>query len=91
MSFLLTFTLTTVVVPLNGTTTEPDTDLLLKTHNSGPMKITGNGQQSLTREKASFLKENILPMQESGQLSFYRCQQQEITDLPLILRWMLFS
>jgi hypothetical protein len=51
MYSLLTFTLTTVVVPLNGMMTEPDTDLLLKMHNSGPMKTTGNGQQNLMQEK----------------------------------------
>jgi hypothetical protein len=35
-------------------------------------ETTGNGQQNQTLEKASFLSENILPMQESGQLHFIK-------------------
>jgi hypothetical protein len=31
-----------------------------------------DGQQNQTLEKASFLSENILPMQESGQLHFIK-------------------
>lgn len=36
------------------------------------------------REKASFLKENILPIQESGQLKFIDESQQLITDFKII-------
>jgi hypothetical protein len=36
------------------------------------MKVTGNGQQNQIRERAS--SENILPMQESGQLNFIKDQ-----------------
>jgi metal-dependent hydrolase (beta-lactamase superfamily II) len=42
----------------------------LKMLNSGLMKITGNGQQSQTQRESIVLSENILPMQESGQLNF---------------------
>jgi hypothetical protein len=35
------------------------------------MKVTGNGQQNQIRERR-LLSENILPMQESGQLNFIK-------------------
>ena len=36
------------------------------------------------REKASFLKENILPIQESGQLKFVDVERQQPTDTPYV-------
>jgi hypothetical protein len=49
--FLHTFTSIIVVAQLNGMMTKQVTDLLLKMHNFGPMKIIGNGQQNLIQEK----------------------------------------
>jgi hypothetical protein len=46
-------------------------NLLSRTLNSGAMIVTGNGQQNQIREKL-LLSENILPMQESGQLNFIK-------------------
>ena len=40
--------------------------------------------QANSREKASFLKENILPIKESGQLNFIDSQSTLITDLSFI-------
>ncbi len=40
--------------------------------------------QANSREKASFLKENILPIKESGQLNFIDSQSKLITDLSFI-------
>ena len=46
-------------------------NLLLKTLPTGAIKNTGIGQQvPIEEKKASFLSENILPLQESGQLKF---------------------
>src|SRR5690606_589788 len=36
------------------------------------------------REKASFLKENILPIQESGQLKFVDVERKQETDTPFV-------
>jgi glyoxylase-like metal-dependent hydrolase (beta-lactamase superfamily II) len=36
------------------------------------------------REKASFLKENILPIQESGQLKFVDAERKDATDNPYV-------
>ncbi len=36
------------------------------------------------REKASFLKENILPIQESGQLKFVDVERKQDTDTPFV-------
>jgi hypothetical protein len=36
------------------------------------MKTIGNGLQNQIPGRASFLSENILPMQESGQLNFIK-------------------
>jgi hypothetical protein len=36
------------------------------------MIVTGNGQQNQIRERRLLLSENILPMQESGQLNFIK-------------------
>ena len=71
MYFLLIYILITVEVLWNGMTTEAATVLHLKTPDTGVMKIIGNGQQNPIQErKQVFLKENILPIQESGQLNF---------------------
>jgi glyoxylase-like metal-dependent hydrolase (beta-lactamase superfamily II) len=40
--------------------------------------------QANSREKASFLKENILPIKESGQLNFIDSQSKLIADLSFI-------
>ncbi|MBX2981552.1 MAG: MBL fold metallo-hydrolase [Flavobacteriales bacterium] len=37
-----------------------------------------------SREKASFLKENILPIQESGQLKFVDVERKQDTDTPFV-------
>ena len=36
----------------------------------GPILVIGNGQPNQMEEKPSFLKENIIPIEESGQLHF---------------------
>ena len=46
---------------------------------TGVMKDIGNGQLNPNeREKASFLKENILPIKESGQLKFIEVSEMEM-------------
>jgi hypothetical protein len=37
-------------------------------------------QQNQPREKASFLSENILPMQESGQLNFIKRPEGDLSN-----------
>jgi hypothetical protein len=64
--------LTIVVEVYNGTRIKQAMNLLSRTLNSGAMKVTGNGQQNQIRERA--FSENILPMQESGQLNFIKGQ-----------------
>jgi hypothetical protein len=44
----------------------------LKMPNFGPTKSLGMGNYTQCQRKASFLPENILPMQESGQLHFIK-------------------
>jgi hypothetical protein len=59
--------LTIVVEVYNGTRIKQAMNLLSRTLNSGAMKVTGNGQQNQIRERI-LLSENILPMQEAGNL-----------------------
>jgi hypothetical protein len=60
-----------VVEVYNGTRIKQAMNLLSRTLNSGAMIVTGNGQQNQIRERR-LLSENILPMQESGQLNFIK-------------------
>jgi hypothetical protein len=64
--------LTIVVEVYNGTRIKQAMNLLSRMLNSGAMKVTGNGQQNQIRERRLLLSENILPMQESGQLNFIK-------------------
>ena len=46
----------------------------------GVMKTIGNGHLIRMTGKKPFLKENILPIQESGQLKFIEVMQSIMTD-----------